>query len=121
MSVGKKMILCPTSQSQNLHYSKENSCFFPLFLSRDDNQRMGSESCKRKLSQSFREVYYLAIVVTSKRWFKKTHQCPLPGVPPDPGRHHHLLHHAAHGDGLEDHSRGEWIVFTGILFSIIGT
>ena len=81
--------------------------FFPLFLSRNDSQRMGFDNCQRKLSQSFREVYCLAILVTSKKWIKKTHQCPLPGVSPDPGWHHHLLHHAAHGDGLENHSWGE--------------
>ena len=32
---------------------------------------------------------------------EEPHQCSLPGVPPDPGGHHHLICHAAHGDTLE--------------------
>ena len=32
---------------------------------------------------------------------EEPHQCSLPGVPPDPSGHHHLLRHAAHGDSLE--------------------
>lgn len=41
-------------------------------------------------------------IVSSRR--KVPDQCPLPGVPPHPGRLHHLLRHAADGDPLEaDH------------------
>ena len=35
---------------------------------------------------------------------EEPHQCSLPGVPPDPGGHRHLLRHAADGDPVEaDH------------------
>ena len=32
---------------------------------------------------------------------EEPHQCSLPGVSSDPGRHHHLLCHTPHGDSLE--------------------
>ena len=43
----------------------------------------------------------------------------LPGVPPDPRRHHHLLRDHAHGDRLEGRHRGhhhQLVLTKGLFF-----
>lgn len=43
------------------------------------------------------------------RWiFQESYKCALSCIPPDHGRHHHLLHHLAYGDSLEGNYRGEF-------------